>query len=800
MQNDRIITISGAGSRRAGRWPAQELLLSAFYDRLRQPVHSTETMAEYLALPKGQQDERKDVGGFVGGLLRDEKRKAGAVVSRDLITLDLDHIPAGGTQEVLRRLVGLGCGYGVYSTRKHMAQAPRLRVVLPLDHSATAEQSEAIARKLAQIIGMELCDASTFEPSRLMYWPSCCSDGEYVFQAEDKPMLSVDGVLGMYPNWQDVSTWPQVPGRELAPHAAKRQGDPTEKPGVVGAFCRIYDVPGAMAVFLPGEYEPVDAGEGRYTYTGGSTAGGAVLYEGGKFLFSHHATDPAGGRLCNAFDLVRLHRFGDLDDDAKADTPVNRMPSFEAMKALALEDKQVAGLLLEERWRSAAEEFGQVGQGADDGEWRGLLRINGQGMPEKSMKNLLIILKHEPRLKGKLRLNLFSGQVDVDGQLPWERPSGAKAWGDEDIAQLRIFLEPLCGKFAKTDVLDAVAACASDQAYHPIKDYLAGLCWDKVPRLDALFVDYLGAANTPYVRAVTRKAFVAAVARVFRPGIKYDTMPVLVGAQGRHKSTILAKMGGEYFSDSLRTFGDKDAMETIQGTWINEVAEMSAMHNSDINAAKAFLTKERDYYRAAYGHYTAVRPRQCVFFGTTNSKECLVDTSGGRRFWPVDIDVLPRSKNVFSELEAERDQLWAEAVAYFHQGEPLHLPKELEELARAAQEEHRQQHPWEGLIADFLEQEVPENWARLDPTQRQMFTFGGGKSTEKLVPRWRVCAAEIWCEVLSKQRGDLQQRNTREINSLLALMPGWESVGLKDAGKPYGKQRCYQRKAVTDEG
>lgn len=146
-----------------------------------------------------------------------------------------------------------------------------------------------------------------------------------------------------------------------------------------------------------------------------------------------------------------------------------------------------------------------------------------------------------------------------------------------------IYLEPFFGKVAKNDVLDAVAACASDQAYHPVRDYLNALTWDGKPRLDTLLIDYLGAEDCEYTRTVTRKAFTAAVARVMTPGCKYDTMLVLVGTQGRHKSTILAKMGGEWFSDSLRTFGDKDAMETIQGTWINEVAEMQAHGKADVD-------------------------------------------------------------------------------------------------------------------------------------------------------------------------------------------------------------------------
>lgn len=802
MQNDRNITISVGASRKSASWQPRTMMLSELWARLRLPSRSTESMEEYLALPKGKQDNLKDVGGYVAGTLSGTRRKAGAVTGRELITLDLDNIPAGGADDVARRVDGLGCGYCIYSTRKHRPDAPRLRVLLPLDHACTADEYEPCARRVAALLGMELADPTTFEASRLMYWPSCCADGQYVYYTADKPFLSVDGLLATYADWRDTSSWPTAPGAAAEPKPTAKQENPAAKKGIVGAFCRVYDIEGAMAAYLPGVYEPTEATPGRFTYTGGSTTGGAILYDNGQFLYSHHATDPCGGKLVNSFDLVRLHRFGNADDNAEPDTPVAKLPSYLAMCELAAADDKVAALLLQERWDAARAAFSTTGCAEpceeDDGAWRKLLDMDAQGKPLKTMKNLKTVLEHAPALAGQLRLNLFSGRIDVASELPWIRPGATQTWSDEDAAQLRIFLEPFFGKVPKNDILDAVAACASDQAYHPVRDYLGSLSWDGVPRLDTLFIDYLGAEDSAYTRAVTRKAFVAAVARVMQPGCKYDTMLVLVGGQGRHKSTILSKMGGCWFSDSLRTFGDKDSMETIQGTWINEVAEMQAMAKAEVDAVKMFLTKTNDYYRAAYGRYTADRPRQCVFFGTTNSRECLNDPSGGRRFWVVDIDQQERSKHVFRQLDDERDQLWAEAICRWRLGEPLHLPADLEEIARQVQEEHRARHPWEGLIADFLAQDVPEDWMKWGLSQRQVYRAGGAQYVGKLIPRYRVCAAEIWCEALGKQRGDMRQREAREINSLLERMPGWACVGVAKAGKPYGSQRCYERKAVTD--
>ena len=801
MINDRQITISIGASRKSTNWQPQTLMLSELYARLALPVRSTETMGEYLGLTKGQQDELKDVGGYVAGTLNGPRRKAGAVTGRDVLTLDLDNISPHQTDAILKRVDGLGPGYCIYSTRKHRPDAPRLRVLIPLDRTATAEEYEAAARRMAEWIGMETMDPSTFEPSRLMYWGSACSDGAWVYYTADKPFLSVDGMLATYQDWHDTTSWPRATGEATPRSLSRRQMDPETKQGLVGAFCRTYNVVQAMETFLLGVYEP--AGEGRYTYTGGSTTGGAVTYDEDKFLFSHHATDPCGGQLVNAWDLVRIHKFGDRDDEALPGTTGISLPSYKAMAELARQDPAVGGLLADERWRKAQEAFQPVAgqepaegaEEADDGAWRRppIMALNGQGAPEKSVKNYRTALENDPKLKGRLRLNLFSGRVDVAGALPWIRPGSSNVWNDDDAAQLRIYLEPFFGKIPKNDLLDAVAAAASDQAYHPVREYLIGLEWDGTPRLDTLLIDYLGALDTEYTRAITRKAFTAAVARILTPGCKYDTMVVLVGKQGRHKSTILAKLGGAWFSDSLRSFGDKDSMETIQGTWINEVAEMQAMNKADINAVKMFLSKTSDYYRAAYGRYTVDRPRQCVFFGTTNSTECLTDITGGRRFWICDIDQQERTKDVFRDLDAERDQVWAEAAAAWRQGEPLYLPAPLEEIARNLQESHRTQHPWEAIIQGFLEAEIPAEWPSWDAVQRSAFYHGGVRYGGEMVPRSRVCALEIWCEALDRKKGDMRKTDAREINAILEHTPGWARAGLQRAGAPYGHQRCYER-------
>ena len=809
MLYDKWITISVGESRRSISWRPQRLRLSEFYEKLRTPARGAERQEDYFKLTKKERDALKDVGGFVAGTLATPRRKSDGVTGRDLITLDLDQIPPGGADGVLRRVSALGCGFCVYSTRKHRPEAPRLRLLLPLDRTVTAEEYEAIARRCGALVGIEMADPASFRPAQMMYWPSASADGEYLYYTTDAPFVSADGLLETFADWRDITAWPRTPGeRECPEHRGGKLEDPEGKGGLVGAFCRVYDIPAAMERFLPGVYAPT-ASPGRYTYTGGSTTGGAVVYENGKFLYSHHATDPCSSREVNAFDLVRLHKFGVRDEDAKPDTPVSKLPSYLAMLDLAGQDEPVRALLLGDRLTRARAAFGAV-LPEDAGDWMQQIVTDRKGNPERSLHNIQVVLRQDPGIAGKLRLNLLSGRVDVAGDLPWQRPQGVALWGDTDEARLRLYLEPLIGKVSGADLREGVAAAAADHAYHPIREYLAPLQWDGVPRLDTLLIDYLGAADTPLTRAFTRKALTAAVARVMSPGCKYDTMLVLVGGQGRYKSTILAILGGEWFSDSLRTFGDKDSMESIRGTWINEIAEMQALAKADLDQVKMFQTKTVDYYRAAYARYTEAQPRQCVFFGTTNSRYCLTDPTGGRRFWPVDIDQQPRQKHVFRDLPGERDQIWAEARLRYTLGEPLYLEDpELAGAARTAQEEHRAAHPWEGVIAEFLNTPVPPEWSGMGARERAEWYAARDtpgivplEDEPPLVPRRRVCALEIWVEALRRPAGQMQQRDARVINSILAIQPGWHSVKLKKAGKPYGPQRCYERvdEGVTDAG
>lgn len=808
QMRDRQITISTGTSRKDLNWIQTPMTVSGLFNRLKTPVRGAETLQAYTRMSKTQQDALKDVGGFVGGPMSGPRRKAGSVTGRDVITLDFDSIPAWQTDAVLQATARMNCVYCIYSTRKHAPSAPRLRVLIPLDRTVSPDEYEPIARRVASCIGIAMADPTTFEVSRLMYWPSCCSDSEFVYRAETDPeLLSADFILGTYADWHDVKSWPVVPGKEVNyTRLAVKQGDPLTKAGIVGAFCRTYDIRQAMDTFLPGIYAPVETDENRFTYLGGSTAGGAVLYDDGKFLYSHHATDPCGGHLVNAFDMVRLHKFGDLDDATDPETPVIRMPSYTKMCELASEDKQVRLTLARDRQEQARADFEGIGADGDDESdnnaapepddaWKADLDYTKNGALKNTIDNAVIILEHDPALQGCFAMNLFAGRGEVLARLPWETEpfKRRRLWSDTDSNSLYWYMERVYGHTGKANIDSALDVHASEHAFNDVQDYINGLIWDGVPRLDTLFIDYLGAEDTQYNRTVCRMAFTAAIARAMDPGCKYDSMVILCGKQGIGKSTLLDKMSRGWFNDSIRSFEGKDASELLQGVWLVEISELDAFRKTDVARIKQFLSLRADRYRAAYGRHVRELPRCCVFFGTTNTSDFLQDTTGNRRFLPVDVGKTEHALTVWEDLpDSTINQIWAEAKMRWMMGEQLHLTGKMEKEAVKKQEEHRETSVREGPIIEFVNQKVPSNWREWPIDRRRDYWAGAFQSGDfefELVERDRICAAEVWCELLGGRLKDARYSDTREINATLEKMPGWEPKTTRFG--PYNAQRGF---------
>lgn len=794
---DGQIAIATGKSRKEINWKNRTILWSELVEKLSKTTRTPESVTEYKKMAKADRDQIKDVGGFVGGSLKNGRRKAENVANRSLITLDLDNIK--GTANDIWDSITMLDDYAIvmYSTHSHTPDNPRLRLVIPLSRPVLGDEYQAVARMLAYDIGIDQFDDTTYEPHRLMYWPSTPSDGEYLFEFQDGAFLDPDVVLERYIDWRDVSYWPESSRQTIRiNNLIKKQEDPYEKKGIIGAFCRTYSIQEAIDKFIPDVYVSTGKND-RYTYAAGSTVGGVVIYDN-KFSYSHHGTDPASGILCNAFDLIRIHKFGFQDEDAKADTPVNRLPSFTAMSEFAAADSQVKELMNKERMEEVLKDFDLKVEkdGEIDTSWTEKLHYGPKGKLLSTIENVLTILENDYFLKGRLAYNEFSNRAVVTGKLPWSREIN-RDWKDEDDAGLRYYIEKAYDITTVNKILDALVICFRNHAFHPVKEYLEGLTWDGTERVETLLSDYLGAADNFYTRAVIRKHMAAAVARIMQPGIKYDTMLVLTGPQGIGKSSFIRILGGPWYNDSLTTVSGKEAYEQLQGSWLIEMGELTATKKADIEAVKMFLSKCEDIYRVAYGKRTSHFPRQCVFFGTSNDKEFLRDKTGSRRFWPVDVGLEKPKKYIFKDLEKERDQIWAEAVVLYKSGEKLYLEgKELEEAIRQ-QEEHSEENSKTGLILEYLDTLLPDNWYELDMYERRNFINGGGFSDtyEPTMLRMKVSVIEIWCELFNGDPKQLTPLQSREINDILRSLPEWErSPNCLKFGIAYGQQRAFIRK------
>lgn len=770
--------IAYGNSRMEKRWKNNEISWDDFCRRVSTTQTTTETVEEYRKMTKPQQDAVKDVGGFVGGHLRGGRRKTGTVLCRSMLTLDMDH----GTPDILDELSLLNSHeLCVYSTHKHTPEAPRLRLIFPLKRDVSEEEYPALARKVAQEIGMDLFDDTTYQPHRLMYWPSTSRNGEYVYQVMDGDILDPDAYLGMYDDWRDVSTWP-VSSREseAVKKAAKQQADPLAKTGAVGAFCRTYPIREAIEKFLPDVYAP-SAMEGRYDYIPADSSAGVIIIDE-KFAYSFHATDPACGQLLNAFDAVRVHKFP--DDDPKK--------SYNAMAEFAAADERVKLRIFEEKRQAAAEDFDE----ADPDAWKKQLQYEKKSMELKNnLHNLMLILENDENLKG-IVFNQLADGMEIRGKVPWPHP--AKFWRDADDAQLICYVDAAYGTFSARNYDIAVTKAVDDRSYHPIREFFETLPdWDGVERADTLLIDYLGAEDTPYVRAVTRKELCAAYCRVYHPGIKFDSMIVLNGDQGIGKSTLIAKLGGEWYSDSLNLsdMNDKTAAEKLQGYWIMEIGELAGMRKADLDKVKAFISRQDDKYRASFGRRVTPHPRQCVFFGTTNSQNgYLRDITGNRRYWNVKVP----GNGKYKPWDMDEDtvkQVWAEVMVYAKAGEKLYLSPELEDYAKEEQRAAMERDDREGLVQEYLDMLLPDHWDSMDVYKRRDYVRDADDPMrpDGSVRRMEVSNMEIWCECFGKAKEDMKPSDSYAISAIMERIAGWSKTGKAKILPIYGRQRIYKR-------
>ena len=801
--NSATIKIAVCNRKTDKRYKNREVKWGYLVQRCRIPIYTTETVQEYPKLSKASRDAAKDVGGFVGGQLKDGIRRNGHVLCRSIGTLDADHIngPSENTAFLDHLRTALHeTTYFIYSTHSHTPEAPRYRVVIQFSREVTEEEYPAVMRMIAHEIGMDYFDDSTYQSNRMMYWPSCPTNADFFFDSNYGTPIDPDYYMSRYRNWRDVSEWPmssrqsEIINRRCKGGSTKRS-DPAQKDGIVGAFCTAYPISAAINTFLSDIYAPT-ASPNRYDYIPSDSIAGVMVFDD-MFVYSFHASDPACGQELNAFDLVRVHMFPNADEKK----------SFKAMAEFASKDTEVKKALLAQRQKTMQSDFSVLpsetltpanntsdSAGADTS-WQDALEYTQKGELKNTLRNITIIMENDPKLKN-IVFNQLADNMEIVGEVPWKHPT--RFWRDADDSQLISYIEFNYGSFSQRNYEVAVTKVADDRSYHPIREMFASLpAWDGVKRVDSLLIDYLGAEDNEYVRAVTRKALCAAYMRVHHPGIKFDTIVVLNGAQGIGKSTLIALLGGDWFNDSLNIsdMESKAAAEKLQGYWILEIGEMAGMKKTDIEKVKAFISRQDDKYRAAFGRRVTPHPRQCIFFGTTNSRNgYLRDITGNRRFWNVKVNGNGKYKP-WQLDKATIAQIWAEVKILAENGERLYLDTALEEFARQEQCDAMEQDEREGLVRDYLDVPLPKNWDNMDAYDRMNYIQNpNGIGKEKgTLRRTVVSNIEIWCECFGKRREDLRAADSYAISAIMMRIKEWERTDIRKKCGPYGQQRVYER-------
>ncbi len=806
IKHDFQLDIATAHSRLAKKWKNKKWSWADLVKRCSETKRTGESVKEYAKMSREEQSDIKDVGGFVGGYLSGGTRKTPNVMWRSLITLDIDY----GTPDFWDDFtLAFNFAAVLYSTHKHTPETPRYRLIIPLNRDVKPGEYEPICRKIADAVGIDLFDVTTYQLPRLFYWPSTSRDGEYIFEFQDGPACNADEILATYRNWHDVSEWP-VASREgeAVAHEIRKAGDPLEKPGLIGAFCRAYTIEEAIEKFLPDAYERT-ATDGRYTYKAGSVAGGLVCYEG-KFAYSHHETDPASRQLCNAFDLVRIHLYG-IHDEGTEIKDVTKRPSYLKMADFVGKDKNVRVLIAKEKRAEAEADFAGVdltGSGEseeDQNKWLSELEYDRKGNISNTNKSRTTIARNDENLRA-IRYDLFKGEFAVtDPDSKFKSLSGT---GLDNIAAAKIagYIEDVYG--LKINYKELVAKLlyplADERGFNPVRDFITAEEWDGKARVDTLLIDYLGADDTELTRAVTRKWLTAAVARVFNPGCKFDGVLTLQGPQGIGKSLILTIIAGSWYNGNFSFSANiKEQREILADSWIVENGELAGMKKADVESAKAFISNVEDKYRRPYGALVEHFPRHCVMAATTNEDYFLRSTTGDRRWWIVAVKGTGEVAAWLPDLKKNVAQIWAEAYAYYRQGETLYLSPELEKEARKMQEAYNVAagDPLLAPLQEWLDTPLPPEW-NVWPIGRRLAFYRNRDPLEEYgtLKRDRVCVAEIKAEF---PHPEIKKYTPQQISKLMEHCDGWikseKTIRIPQYGKPRGWIRDAQNEPPDDD-
>lgn len=723
---------------------------------------------------------KKDCGGYMAGKATSTSRKDSSVEYRSMITLDADN----AENDLPTRVKRLGLTALVHSTYSHTTDNPRYRVIIPLlGPGLTEEEYPRAARGLMEALGKEQFDKTCDQPKRIMFWPSASSPDQYEVYSYDAEPATAQGLLERFGGYTSTPEHKRGPKR-----------NPYELPGVAGAFNRLYNMARAVKEFnLP--YEQVS--ENRWRYIHAKSSGGVCVYPDG-YVYSNHASDPAGGRALCMFDLVAMHKFADLDE--KADTPLNTAPKDRPSIQKAMQEftelpdikAEMVGLNID------------LSRGDGTSDWVSKLQIHPKtGQTLDNANNWRILMEHDPVLN-KLAYNKMNLATITHCDFPWRKVTEGKddQLTNADRAQISAHIQCTYNmrRPPKEQINDAIAMVAQDHAFHPVEEYLEGLQWDGVSRIET----WLPGEADSYKRSVARLAAVQAVARMLDPGVKVDNCLIVAGGEGVGKSWLIERMarGWTCTLGPIDRGNARDTIMIMSRSWVAVADEGYSLKKADADNMKNFITRTHDEVRLPYASETEILPRRQVIWGTTNDPTFLRAQEGNRRFLIVNV-----SKKIdFDKYTSEFvDQVWAEAVhiwkesraKYGVDGNPvLRLNDEEEAVAKDVREEATEEEPLVGLIQDYLDTLVPDNWERMPVEERirwlQMSEQGLTQPGTCRIER--VCSLEIFLVMLEKRCGRPSRVESLEIAEALRKIPGWESSGAKRSRFPFfGQQRYFSR-------
>lgn len=766
--SDLTLDLSVAPSVSSRRWEAATLTWERLVDRAHHP------------------ESVKDCGGYVAGRLKGTARRKGQVEYRSAVTLDAD-----AASETLPAVVaGLGLRALVHSTYSHTRAHPRYRVIIPIMGPGLSEEEyPRVARGLMEALGEAQFDPGSTQPERLMFWPATATPDEYEVQECDGETATAQGLL------RDFGGLGPTPD-----HMPGSKRDPLGLPGVAGAFNRVYDMAMAVETFhLP--YDPVDGEPNRWHYTPAESEGGVIVYPDG-YVFSNHASDPAYGRALSMFDLVALHVYGGEDRAAgvpQSTAPADRPSIQRAMREFAARPEIVTELV--------AADFAGV-DGDEDGarglpEWVLEFHLHPKtGKPLDDVHNWDLLMRHDPVLRGLARNDMDLTTV-TRRPFPWRTVEAGKddALTNADRAQISAHLQraynmPRPAQEQLNGVIDMVA---QDNAFHPVVEYLEGLEWDGVSRIET----YLPGAADAYTRRVARLVVVQAVARALDPGVKVDNCLILTGRQGLGKSWFVETMarGWTCTLGPIEGSGLRDTVMAMTRSWVTVADEGFAMKKADAEALKQFVTLTHDVIRLPYAREHVKLPRRQVIWGTTNDAVFLRAQEGNRRFLIVEV----AEKLDFGKYTDEYvNQVWAEAVhiwktsrdKYGLKDNPeLFLSSEEEAAAESVRSMATEEDSMTGLIQAYLDTLVPANWVEMSPEERISWLRDEEQGiVSGTHPIDVVCSLEIWEIALGRERGKHSRVDILQITNALKQLPGWFGPMPKPTRLPfYGPQRVFAR-------